>query len=327
MKTTFQMDFTVTNAPVLRALSVGGSVYTSQPEFGKALKRMRAVWIAGETEYDLGVLNGFSGSTSFSGTSGSIIIAWPDLKNPRTSGFWENLLVPADDVRIKVVQIISEVEIPLLRGVPVPQGIKEIYGRGREIVEIKIGDVTSAASRITDYALPSTATEYVYANLVAGTALDPIEHVTLYETEKVSICVGKMPNALMAADEALIRAQDRLDPLEGEKRIRYGDRFGRVVYRLMEDPDTGEPFNERIFADDFDFEYSERDLLPGLQVDSIKVKFSVSRMNPYLDLGSRVKLNFARGGITEIVQIESLDWRLMPFDERMTITARRQSTL
>jgi len=322
MNAALQTGMKIADGAVLSALD------SSAPSFpatgGKIEKRLRAVWTDGATEYDLGVLIGFSGKTSFSGTSGSITFAWPDEKNPRAAGSWQNLLVPSDSVRIKVVQFIAGVEIPLLMGVPVPNGIREMYGGSRETVEIKIGDVTAVAGRMTNYTVPNAPIE---ANLAAKTMLAPIEHIALYETEKISSCIEVMPNALMAADEALIGEQNNLLPLTGQKRIRYGDRSGRIVYRLADDPAQSSPFTPRLFAGATDFTYTENRILRDLQVEPQYINFSVGRINPYLELGSRVSVQFPRGNVNEIVEVHGIGYRLMPNDERMTIKTRRQLTL
>ncbi len=300
---------------------------SSAPSFpatgGKIEKTLRAVWVVGATEYDLGVLTGFSGQTSFSGTSGSITFAWPDEKNPRTAGSWQNLLVPSDSVRIKVASLIAGVELPLLMGVPEPAGIREGYGKS-ETIEIRIGDVTGAASRITNYPVPNTP---IAADTAAETVLAPIEHITLYETAQISSCIEVMPNALMAADEALIKEQNNLLPLTGQKRIRYGDRSGRIVYRLVDDPAHGGSFTPRLFTGPTDFSYTGDMILRDLRIEPEYINFSVGRINPYLELGSRISVQFLRGNVNEIVEVHGIGYRLMPSEERMTIKARRQLTL
>jgi hypothetical protein len=252
---------------------------------------------------------------------------WPGEKNPRTAGSWQNLLVPSDSARIQVIKLIAGVETPLLMGVPVPNGIREIYGGSRETVEIKIGDVTAVASRITNYTVPTASGDSIDANLAAKTILSPIEHIILYETADVSSCIEVMPNALMAADDALIGEQNSLLPLTGQKRIRYGDRSGRIVYRLADDPAQSSPFTPRLFAGATDFDYTESRILRDLRIEPEYINFSVGRINPYLELGSRVSVRFARGNVNEIVEVHGIGYRFMPNEERMTIKARRQLTL
>jgi len=325
MDASLQAGMKIADGAVLSALDSSAPLFPAPG--GKIDKRLRAVWISGATEYDLGVLTGFAGKTSFSGTSGSITFAWPGEKNPRTAGSWQNLLVPSDSVRIKVARLIAGVETPLLMGVPVPGGIREIYGGSRETVEIKIGDVTAVAGRMTNYTVPNVPGDSIDANLAVKTILSPIEHIIFYETADVSSCIEVMPNALMAADEVLIGEQNSLVPLAGQKRIRYGDRTGRIVYRLMADPAQGGSFTPRLFAGPTNFDYTENRILRDLRIEPEYINFSVGRINPYLELGSRINVRFARGNVNEIVEVHGIGYRFMPNEERMTIKARRQLTL
>ncbi|MDH5542993.1 MAG: hypothetical protein OEY64_08535 [Nitrospinota bacterium] len=323
----FPVSAVIANKEVVETLT-RSSVPQTLPEPKKIMKRLRAVWDDGAAVTDLGVIAGFSGRTSFSGTFASLTIAWPDEKNPRTSGGWQNLLVPGDFDRIRIYLVAhtvsGEKEIPLLTGVPFPGGITESYGA--ETVEIRIDDVTGVAGRMSDYTKPAIVST-IHADYAADVVLDPIEHATLYPLEPVGGCVGNYPNALMAADAILIGEQDKSNPLVGQKRIRYGDRNGQIVYRLVEDPAPGQPFNPVGIGGEFDFEYSESSMASGLEVGHAELRFSLSRINPYIELGSRLKLNFSRAGISEIVEVTEIGYRVQPRDERMTIKAKRQSTL
>lgn len=289
-------------------------------------KRLRALWSAGGTDYDLGTIAGFSGRTSFSGTHASLTLAWPAEKNPRSSSSWNSLLVPDDAVRIKLFVIMrlpdGDLELPLLTGVPSPNGITESYGTKRETLEIRIEDVTGVAMRDSDYTVPYISTGSVSATFVADSVL-PVPYVCLYPTVGVSGCVERFPNALAAADDALITQQDKLNPLTGQKRVRYGDRDGRIVYRLVEESETT-PFNNSYPDSDSDFAYAEQSLASGLSVEPLYTRLALSRINPYLDLGSIISATLGRAGIGEQLQVREINWRLMPRLERMTIKGRRE---
>lgn len=289
-------------------------------------KRLRAIWTDGLSDNDLGTLAGFSGGTSFSGTHASITLAWPAEKNPRGSGPWSNLLVPADAVRIKIELVLrlatGNFTVPLLTGVPSPDGISEQYGGKREIVEIKIEDVTGVAARTTDYTVPYSAADGINATLVAAAVL-PVPYACLYPTVNVDSCLERFPNALAAADDALITQQDKLNPLTGQKRVRYGDRDGRIVYRLVEDSDSN-GFAMQYPNSGAEFGYAEQMLSGTVNVEQRYARLSLPRINPYLDLGSVVSAKFGRAGIDENIQIREINWRLMPTDERQTIKGRRE---
>lgn len=289
-------------------------------------KRLRAIWSAGGSDLDLGTLAGFSGRTSFSGTHGALTLAWPDEKNPRAQGVWSGLLVPDDSVRIKMFIVLQtpegELEVPLLTGVPSPDGLTERYGGKSETVEIRIEDVTGVAARDTDYTIPYISTDSVSATYVASSVL-PVPYVCLYPTVDVDGCIERFPNALAAADDVLITQQDRLNPLSGQKRVRYGDRDGRIVYRLVEDSDIS-PFSTPYPDTGGDFGYEEQSLAGTLGVDRLYTRLSLHRINPYLDLGSIISATFGRAGIDEQLQIREINWRVMPRDERMTIKGRRE---
>lgn len=289
-------------------------------------KRLRAIWTDGVSDYDLGTLAGFSGGTSFSGTHASITLAWPAEKNPRSSGPWSNLLVPADTVRIKIELILrlatGDFTVPLLTGVPSPDGISEQYGGKREIVEIRIEDVTGVAARTTNYTVPYTAADSISATLVAAAAL-PVPYACLYPTVDIDSCLERFPNALAAADDALITQQDKLNPLSSQKRVRYGDRDGRIVYRLVEDSDSS-AFTTPYPNSGAEFGYAEQMLAGTVNVEQRYARMSLPRINPYLDLGSVVSAKFGRAGIDENLQIREINWRLMPKDERQTIKGRRE---
>ena len=289
-------------------------------------KRLRAIWSVGGTDNDLGTIAEFTGRTSFSGTHASITLAWPAEINPRRSGEWNSLLLPSDAVRIKLSVIIrladSELEVPLLTGVPSPNGISENYGGKSETVEIRIEDVTGVAMRDTAYAVPYIATGSVSAKFVADSVLS-VPYVCLYPTVNVSGCVERFPNALAAADDALITQQDKLNPLTGQKRTRYGDRDGRIVYRLVEENETTS-FNSSYPDAGSDFGYAEQSLAGGLSVEQLYTRLTLGRINPYLDLGSIISTTFGRGGIGEQLQVREINWRVMPRLERMTIKGRRE---
>ena len=239
---------------------------------------------------------------------------------------WNSLLVPDDAVRIKLSVIMrltgGELEIPLLTGIPSPNGITESYGGKRETVEIRIEDVTGAAMRDTAYPVPYVPTGSVSATFVASSVL-PVPYVCLYPTVNVSGCIERFPNALAAADDALITQQDRLNPLTGQKRMRYGDRDGRIVYRLMEESETAS-FNSPYPDAGGDFGYAGQSLAGGFGVEPLYARLTLPRINPYLDLGSIISTSFARAGIGEQLQVREINWRVMPREERMTIKGRRE---
>lgn len=324
------ISMTVGNPSVIRAVEADAS-FSIAPLSGE---RVRAVWIENGAETDIGPIVSLSSSVSWFGTQCALTLPWPGEKNPRNAGAWQNLLVPSDTVRIKISQVVETggsaplpVEIPLIMGVPYPDGIGEAYGRSSELIEIKIEDVTGAASRITEYATPNLVTEKGDAKLVAKTVLDPIEVRCLYETAEVDLCVEIFPNALMAADEALIKEQDNQNPLTGERRARYGDRNGVIVYTIAADPLQGSGFAPRFPADDYDFEISEKGVVSGFKVGPESIFLRLARINPYINLGSRLKINIAHAGIDEIVEVEKIGYRIMPGDERMTVNCVRQFTL
>lgn len=289
-------------------------------------KRLRALWSVGGADTDLGTIAGFGGGTSFSGTRASLTLAWPAEKNPRNSGGWNSLLVPDDAVRVKLSVIMrlggGELEVPLLTGVPSPNGISENYGGKRETVVVRIEDVTGVAMRDTGYSVPYIATGKVSATFVASSVL-PVPYVCLYPTVNVSGCVERFPNALAAADDALITQQDRLNPLTGQRRVRYGDRDGRIVYRLVEESETAS-FNSSYPDAGGDFGYAEQSLASGLNVAPMYARLTLPRINPYLDLGSIISTTFGRAGISEQLQAREINWRVMPRLERMTIKGRRE---
>ena len=289
-------------------------------------KRLRAIWNVSGSDSDLGTIAGFSGRTSFGGTHASITLPWPAEKNPRSSGGWNSLLIPDDAVRIKLSVIMrlsdSELEVPLLTSVPSPNGISESYGGKRETVEIRIEDVTGVAMRDSNYNVPYIATRFVSAKFIADSVLS-VPYVCLYPTVNVSGCVERFPNALAAADDALITQQDKLNPLTGQKRMRYGDRDGRIVYRLVEESETTS-FNSSYPDVGGDFGYAEQSLAGGLSVEQLYTRLTLPMINPYLDLGSIISATFGRGGISEQLQVREINWRLMPRLERMTIKGRRE---
>lgn len=294
----------------------------------KIAKRLRAVWVApNNAEYDLASLAGFSGRSSFSGTSAVLTIAWPREKNPRTAGAWQQLLVPDDSARVKINLLVQtesgELEVPLLLCVPSPGGVVENYGR--EIIEIKLEDVTGVAARKTDYTVPVFFGNIVNAVDVASSVL-PVPFVCLYDTQPVDACINRYPNALMAADDVLINQQNNLAPLTGQKRIRYGDRDGRIIYAVVEDPVSGNPFQTEYPYSGADFEYTSSIINSGMRVETLYSNFSIPRINPYLDLGSMVALKYSAGSLDEVLQLQTINWRIMPQSESMSLKGRREYT-
>lgn len=289
-------------------------------------KRLKVVWIEPDsTEHDLGTVAGFSGGTSFTGTHGSITLAWPDYKNPRTTGDWWNILIPDDDAKINVYLVVQtpsgEVEIPLISGVPSPDGISELYSSKREVLEIRIEDVTGVASRNSNQTTPDGCTSQPAPDM------PDIPTVVTYPVEPADSCSPAYPNQLLAKDEELITQQEKNNPLCGRKRVRYGDRDGRIVYRYAGNPRRGDAFFSNFPADEYDFEITEKKLLSGLRVEPDYIRFSISRINPYIDLASRLKISFPRAGLDEIVEVHEIGYRVMPSEERMTFKTRRQLTL
>ena len=308
------------------AIDVISGAYVETYRGMRIPKRLRAIWSVSGSDYDLGTIAGFSGRTSFSGTHASITLAWPAEINPRRSGDWNSLLLPSDAVRLKLSVIMrlddSELELPLLTSVPSPNGISENYGKKSETVEIRIEDVTGVAMRDTTYTVPYISTGSVSATLIADSVLS-VPYVCLYPTVNVSGCVERFPNALAAADDALITQQEKLDPLTGQKRMRYGDRDGRIVYRLVEESETTS-FNSSYPNTGGDFGYTEQSMAGGLNVKQLYTRLTLARINPYLDLGSIISTTFGRGEISEQLQVREINWRVMPRYERMTIKGRRE---
>ena len=327
MNETFPILMTIGNSSVLRAVEAN-PFYSLAPITGE---RLRAVWIENGIETDLGSIVSLSASVSYFGTQCALTLPWPNEKNPRGLGSWQNLLVASDEVRIKISQIIETSEgavaVPLITGVPLPDGIGEAYGRSSELVEIKIEDITGAASRLTMYAKPSLVTEKGDAKLVAETVLNPIEVKCFYDTVEVDLCVEVFPNALIAADEALIKEQDNQKPLTGLRRVRYGDRNGVIIYTIASKPLHGAGFASRFPAGDYDFEITENQIVSGFKVEIERIVLQIGRINPYIELGSRLKIKSEHAGIDEIAEVENIGYRIMPGDERMTINCVRQFTL
>lgn len=328
---------TVANPAVMRSLT-GGSP-PPPPSGGGIQRRLRAVWSEGGVDVDLGTLAGFGGGTSFSGSHGSIVLPRPSEKNARTLGDWWQVLTPNDLARIKIFQIVPaegiDIEVPLLMGVPAPDGITESYGR-RETIEIRFEDVTGAAQRITNFTIPYSAAETVDPLWVTQSVIPQSPVVTspgipvlnLYALQDVPNCFSRFPNALMLADDVLMHQQDTQNPLAGLKRIRYGNRDGGIIYRTVEDPALGAPFNTaaNVFGGSYDFEYTGL-MLTAFAVEPRYIRFSVPRLNPYIDLGSRVRLRHPRAGIDEVVEIQDIQWQIGPRDERLTLRGRREYTL
>ncbi len=325
MKHSLAANLTIANAAVIDAVENGCP-------YGRPSRRLSAVWVQPDGgEFVLGTVAGFSGGASFSGTHGSVTFAWPDEKNPRTTGKWWQILVPDDAARLKIGLIVKtrygEEEIPLLTGVPTLDGVREIYGKKKEMIEVKIDDVTGAAARIKDYTVPNIYGDKVDPMRLATTALGLIPYVCLYELKDVDACVSAFPNALAAADDALITQQDSLNPLDGKKRMRYGDRDGRVVYRIIQDPDIGQPFTEFFPSSGYSFALNGKELINSLNVEPYYVDFSVPYLNPYVDLASRMKIVFDRAVLDETVEIHGMDWRVAPREDVFKLKGRRQYTL
>lgn len=326
MSYSVQTDIVIANQTVIDVVT---GQLPAVAQGAKIAKRLRALWVAPDnTEYDLGVLAGFAGRSSFSGMSASLTIAWPREKNPRKVGAWQQLLVPDDSARVKInllIQTVSgEAEIPLLLGVPSPGGVSENYGR--EVIEIKLEDVTGVAARQTNYTLEVFSGDTADALDVASSVL-PVPFVCLYPTQPVDACVKRYPNALLAADDVLISQQDNLNPLTGQNRIRYGDRDGRIIYRIVEAPDSGNPFQTEYPYSGADFEYGSSLVNGGMRVETLYSNFSAPRINPYLDLGSMVALKYSAADLDEVVQLSAIGWRVMPQSESMSLKGRREYTL
>ncbi|MBI5178814.1 MAG: hypothetical protein HZA04_06100 [Nitrospinae bacterium] len=299
-----------------------------QRSLSAARQGFRAVWTFNGAEHDIGAITAFNGNTSFSGTHAVITIAWPDDKNPRTGGNWWQLLAPDDTARVKVYLTHRNgpngMEAPLMLGVPIPDGTSETYGGGRETIDLRLEDITGAAGRKRNYPAPSTLAPTIDARSAASTILGDIPFVCTYPLDPVDSCLERYPNALMAADNILIAQQDKLNPLAGQKRIRYGDRDGKIVYRLIEDPATGAPFTKRFPANAHDFQYTGAHILGGLTVEPRHIHFTATRINPYLDLGSRIRIVYPRAALDEIVEIIDMGWRS---PDLVALKCRRQFTL
>ncbi len=292
--------------------------------------RLAAVWDApGTPAAPLGSIVSFSGGTSFAGTWAALALAWPDERNPRTMGDWWRLLVPDDTARVTVSLALAHggaaQSVPLLKAVPAPDGAVEIYG-GRETMELRLQDVTAVAARMTAYALPAVAAATVDPGTVAATVLGGIAYSCLYPAGMVDGCLERFPNALMAADDVLVRQQDSQSPLAGQRRIRYGDRDGRIVYRLVEDPATGAPFAAAPPFAAYDCRYTGAQL-ERLAIEGRYLRVTTPFINPYLDLGSRLHLAVPRARVDETVEVHEIRWSAIPGGEQMTLKCRRAHTL
>ena len=89
----------------------------------------------------------------------------------------------------------------------------------------------------------------------------------------------------------------------------------------------GAGFASRFPAGDYDFEISENDIVSGLKVETERIVFQIGRVNPYIELGARLKIITDHAGLDEIVEVDKVGYRIMPGDERMTIYCVRQFTL
>ena len=293
------------------------------------VSRLTASWEHHGASADMGPLAAFNGGASFSGTYAALTLGWPAELNPRTTGAWWQRLVPDDAARVTISLACQTPNVaavvPLLKAVPVPDGAIEQYG-GRETVELRLQDVTGAAARMTDYTVPSVFAATVDPHTVAKSALADIWYVCLYDTGPVDGCLERFPNALMAADDVLIRQQDSLAALAGRRRIRYGDRDGNIVYRVVEDPGTGAPFALNGIFSQFDFEYGPRHII-SLTLEGRYLHVTTPFINPYVDLASRIRLLVPRANLDEIVEVHEIRWTANPGGESMTLKCRRQYTL
>ncbi len=301
----------------------------TDPSRGKAVSRLVASWEHPGGSADMGPLAAFNGGTSFSGTYAALTLGWPAEINPRTTGAWWQRLVPDDVARVTISLACQTPDaaavVPLLKAVPVPDGALEQYG-GRETVELRLQDVTGVAGRMTNYPVPTLFTSTVNPHTVAKSVLAGIEYICLYNTGPVDGCLERFPNALMAADDVLIRQQDAQTAWNGRRRIRYGDREGNIVYRAAEDPPLGAPFTLNAAFAQFDFEYGPRHIT-GLALEGRYLRVTTPFINPYIDLTSRVRLVVPRANLDEIVEVHEIRWAANPGGEMTTLKCRRQYTL
>ncbi len=299
------------------------------PTRQKTTAKLAAAWEQGGQAEDMGPIASFNGGTSFSGTYASLSLAWPDKKNPRTTGAWWHRLVPDDTARVNISLTVKtpggEVSVPLLKAVPVPDGAMELYG-GQETVDIRLQDVTAVAARNINYTLPFVNTETVDPLPVAKTILGAVSYSCLFDTLPVDGCLARFPNALAAADDILMRQQDLQVTVTGLKRVRYGDRNGIIVYRMAEDPAIGAPFSMAGRFTAYDFEYGPHQL-HRLTLEGAFLRITTPFINPYLDLASRIRLVVPRANIDEVVEVQDIRWAVNPGQELMTLKCRRQYTL
>lgn len=293
------------------------------------VSRLAASWEQPGASTDMGPLAAFNGGTSFSGTYAALTLGWPAEINPRTTGAWWQRLVPDDAARVTISLACRTPDAaavaPLLKAVPVPDGAVEQYG-ARETVELRLQDVTGVAARMTNYALPPLFTDTVNPHTVAKSVLGGIGYICLYNTAPVDGCLERFPNALMAADDVMIRQQDAQAALAGQKRIRYGDRDGNIVYRAVEDPGIGAPFALNGLFSQFDFEYGPRHVT-NLTLEGRYLRVTTPFINPYLDLASRIRLIIPHANLDEIVEIHEIRWSANSGGEMTTLKCRRQYTL
>ncbi len=321
------MNYTLPIRATLANRSIAQAV--AAPSRNNMVSRITATWEQNGASADMGPLAAFNGGASFSGTYAALTLAWPAEKNPRTAGAWWQRIVPDDTARITVSMACqtpnASVTVPLIKGVPVPDGAQERYG-GDETLELRLQDITGVAGRMTNYALPPSAADTVDAHTVAASVLGTISYVCLYNTGPVDGCIERFPNALMAADDVLIRQQDTQSPLPGQKRIRYGDRDGVIVYRPVEDPAVGAPFALNGTFSPYDLEYGPRQIA-SLSLEGRFLRVTTPFINPYLDLAGRIRLTVPYANLDEIVEIHEMRWAANPGSETTTLKCRRQYTL
>lgn len=321
------MNHTVPIRAMIANPFIAGAV--TAPSRRATVSRLTASWEHGGASADMGALAAFNGGTSFSGTYAALTLGWPAEINPRTAGAWWQRLVPDDAARVTISLACQTPDAsavaPLLKAVPVPDGALEQYG-GRETVELRLQDVTGVAARMTAYTLPAIFTNTVNPHTVAKSVLADIGYVCLYNTAPVDGCLERFPNALMAADDVLIRQQDARAALAGQKRIRYGDRDGNIVYRAAEDPPIGAPFVSGGTFSQYDFEYGPRHI-GGLALEGRYLRVTTPFINPYIDLASRIRLVVPRASLDEIVEVHEIRWMANPGEELTTLKCRRQYTL
>lgn len=296
----------------------------------KSERRLRAEWTFNGTVRELGDIVSFNAAVSAGGSRAAITMAWPREKNPRLAGDWSGVLAPNDGARVTVWLSGGDAdarrEARLFTGVMDPDGIVETYSAQVETIDIRLEDVTGVAMRRPHEISNALAVDLIDPHSAAKSALGAIPFVLLFPVTTVGGCLDVYPNALMASDDVLIRRQEAALPLRGRRRMRYGGRDGWIIYAAGAEPRAGGPFEARYPAAEWDFMFDGRSILAGMTVDPRHIRFSTATINPYVDIGSRVRVSHPPASIGETAEVEEINWAFTPRTERMTLKCLRQAT-